>query len=135
MPRQSPASQGQDVDPLLLVHQTLQVPEQGSRVRHDPMGEADGLGGLQVSEAGHQEGKVLPGKAGHGVEELDEEGSETPGLLPEVEAHVCGDLVIAAASWREEGREEAGNYGLGRACDRAILDDSRGALGEREGGE
>lgn len=88
-----------------------------------------------MSEAGHQEGKVLPGKAGHGVEELDEEGLETPGLLPEVEAHVCGDLVIAAASWREEGREGAGNNGLGRACDRAILDDSRNTPGEGEGEE
>ncbi len=73
MPGEGAAAEGHDVDALELVLEALAVAHEGRHVGEDPVGEADGLGGLEVREARHEQVDVLLGQGRHGQEELGEE--------------------------------------------------------------
>ncbi len=59
--------------------------------------ESDGLGGLQMGEAGHRAGRVGGRGGGEGVHEVGELGVDAVGGVAHPEAEIGGDLVVAAA--------------------------------------
>lgn len=96
--RQRAAPQRAAVDPLADLAQPLEVVGEGDAVAQHPAAPADGLGALQVCVPGHNVVDLgLCALRDDGQEAL-EEALEPVELVAQPQAHVGGDLLVAAAA-------------------------------------
>ena len=61
------------------------------------VGKGDGLGALQMRVARHHGLKMLSGLVGQRIEVAEQERMDLLALIPQIQADIQGDLVVAAA--------------------------------------
>lgn len=95
---QRAVAEGAAVDPLADLAQPLEVVGKGESVAQHPVAPADGLCALQVCVPGHDVVDLGRGALGDDGQEALEEAPEPVELVAQLQAHVGGDLLVAAAA-------------------------------------
>ena len=96
-PRQRAGAEGAVIHPAVNIRQPLPVSAQHLEIRAEVMGQGDRLRLLQVGEPGHEGLRVCGHHVVEGLQQALYQFVRLLYLIPGIEPHVEGDLVIAAA--------------------------------------
>ena len=95
--RQRPGAQGKHQRAPFAVRQAVDVPQQHLGVGHQPVGQRDGLGPLQVGVAGHDRLQVLLSHIAEGGAQFLRQPGQPVDRVRQEHADVQRHLVVAAA--------------------------------------